>query len=117
MHVRVFTVLWENCTMTERDGSMTTPHFLLTMNGDLEADDTSENREIVRRIHACVSACEGLTTQELENGIVRDMRRVIGQVVPLLEEKKQLEDWLRRQLSHPSATAALQDAPESIDAA
>jgi hypothetical protein len=63
------------------------PHFVVTAAGDIHGDDTRENREIVRRIHACVSACEGISTEELEKGIVADMRRVIAQVVPLLQER------------------------------
>ena len=61
------------------------PRFILTTDGDLHGEDTAENREVVRRIHACVSACEGLSTDELEKGIVQDMRRVIASVVPVLQ--------------------------------
>lgn len=64
-----------------------TPHFVLSCEGELHGEDTPENREIVRRIHACVSACEGISTEELERGIVQDMRQVIGQVVPLLQDR------------------------------
>ncbi len=62
-----------------------TPHFLLTTEGELHGRDTGENREIVRRIHACVHACEGISTEELEKGIVADMRRVLEEVVPVLQ--------------------------------
>ena len=62
-------------------------HFVITHEGSLHGEDTAENREIVRRIHACVNACEGISIEELERGIVQDMRRVIGQVAPLLKEK------------------------------
>lgn len=61
------------------------PHFILTMEGELRGEDTEENRDIVRRIHACVNACEGITTEELEKGIIEDMRRVLNDVVPLLQ--------------------------------
>lgn len=64
------------------------PHFLITVEGDVHGEDTPENREIVRRIHACVNACEGISTEELENGIIQDMRRVIAQVAPLLESQR-----------------------------
>ena len=37
---------------------------------------------------SCGDACDGITTEELERGIVQDMQRVIGQVAPLLAEKK-----------------------------
>lgn len=64
-----------------------TPHFLLTTEGELHGEDTPENREIVRRIHACVNACEGISTEELEKGIIADMRRVLAEVVPVLERQ------------------------------
>ena len=63
------------------------PHFILTHEGDLLGQDTLETREIVRRIHACVTACEGISTEELEQGIVADMRRVIAEVAPVLRER------------------------------
>lgn len=63
------------------------PEFVVTPEGELHGEDTPENREIARRIRACVNACEGLTTDELEAGIVKDMRRVLAQVVPLLQER------------------------------
>jgi len=71
--------------MSEPDPKVT-PHFLLTTEGELHGEDTEENREIVRRIHACVNACDGISTEELEKGIVADMRRVLEQVVPVLEQ-------------------------------
>lgn len=64
-----------------------TPHFLLSMDGALHGEDTPENREIVRRIHACVAACEGISTEELEEGIILQMRQVIAGVVPLLKQR------------------------------
>jgi hypothetical protein len=70
--------------MSEPDPQRT-PHFLLTTEGELHGEDTLENREIVRRIHACVNACEGISTEELEKDIIADMRRVLAQVVPVLE--------------------------------
>jgi hypothetical protein len=65
------------------------PHFVLTVAGDIHGEESPESREIVRRIHACVNACEGLSTDELEGGVVQDMRRVISQVAPLLKERVQ----------------------------
>ena len=41
------------------------PHFVLTYDGSLHGEDTPENQEIVRRIHACVNACDEITTEEL----------------------------------------------------
>ena len=67
--------------------SQVAPHLVITHEGSLHGEDTPENREIVRRIHACVNACEGISLEELERGIVQDMRRVIGEVAPLLKEK------------------------------
>jgi hypothetical protein len=64
------------------------PQFLITADGDIHGEDTPANRELVRRIYACVNACEGISTEELERGLIADMRRVIGQVAPLLAEKK-----------------------------
>jgi len=68
-------------------GNTNIPKFVLTLEGDILGEDTPENREIVRRIHACVNACEGISTEELEAGIIKDMCRVMAQVVPLLESK------------------------------
>lgn len=70
------------------------PHFVLSASGEIHGEDTPENREMVRRLHACVAACEGISTEELENGIVQDMQRVIAEVVPLLQGQDE---------SHPAA--------------
>ena len=67
------------------------PHFVVSTEGDILGQDTPENREIVRRIHACVNACDGISTEELEKGILTDMQRVLSSVVPLLTEKGQAE--------------------------
>lgn len=64
-----------------------TPYFVITTEGTLHGEDTPENREIVRRIHACVDACEGISTKELESGVVNDMRRVLAEVVPVLQQR------------------------------
>jgi hypothetical protein len=63
------------------------PHFILTAEGEIHGEDTPENREAVRRIHACLNACEGISTEELEKGIIRDMQRVLADVVPVLVER------------------------------
>jgi len=65
------------------------PQFVITAEGDILGQDTTENREIVRRIHACVNACEGISTDELEQGIIQDLCRVMSQVAPLLENQNQ----------------------------
>lgn len=64
------------------------PQFIVTVDGDIHGQDTPKSREIVRRIHACVAACEGISTEELERGIVQDMRRVLSDVIPLLKQKR-----------------------------
>ncbi len=64
-----------------------TPNFVLTHEGALLGENTPENLEIVRRIHACVAACEGISTEELEAGIILQMRDVIASVVPLLQDR------------------------------
>lgn len=73
--------------MTETNESNQLPKFVLSTEGELYGNDTPENRELVRRIHACVIACEGISTEELEQGLVGEMRRVLSQVVPLLNSK------------------------------
>ena len=75
--------------MSSNAEPMRGPHFLLTSEGEIHGEDTPDNREIVRRIHACVNACEGISTEELETGIVQDMRRVIAQVIPVLQGRTQ----------------------------
>lgn len=59
--------------------------FVITPAGEIFGSDSGPNRELVRRLKACVNACEGLTTEQLEDGIVAQMRTVIGRVAPLLE--------------------------------
>ncbi len=66
---------------------MTGPQFILSADGMIATENTPQNQELARRFLACVEACEGITTEELENGIIQDMRRVIAEVVPLLQER------------------------------
>jgi hypothetical protein len=47
--------------------------------------------EAMRRLEACVFACEGISTEELEGGLIGRMRDAIVKVVPLLEEAEQLK--------------------------
>jgi hypothetical protein len=75
--------------MTDTAQAKSTPHFVLSHEGELHGQDSPENRELVRRIEACVHACEGISTEELERGIVQDMRRVITEVLPVLQAQKQ----------------------------
>ncbi len=58
--------------------------FVVTPDGELFGRDSEEGRELARRIHACFVACEGIATEELERGIIADMRRVIAGIQPLL---------------------------------
>jgi hypothetical protein len=78
--------------MTDIAQAKTTPHFILSHEGELHGQDCPENRELVRRIQACVHACEGISTEELERGIVRDMRRVIAEVLPILQAQRTIHD-------------------------
>lgn len=56
--------------------------------GEIRGIDTPENRELARRLRACVNACAGIPTDDLERGIVQDMRRVIADIVPLLQGQR-----------------------------
>lgn len=63
---------------------------MLSADGLIATENTPENQEIARRMLACVEACQGITTEELEAGVIQDMRRVLSQVIPLLEERNEL---------------------------
>lgn len=73
--------------MDRPHASHSTPLFLLSVEGELMGVDTPANRDLVRRIQACVRACDGISTDELERGIVGDMRRVLAEVVPVLKQR------------------------------
>ncbi len=66
--------------------------FVITPDGELFGHDNDEARSLVKRIHASFVACEGLSIEELEKGIVADMRRVIEQVHPILKERVRSSD-------------------------
>ncbi|MFQ5731932.1 MAG: hypothetical protein ACE5KM_08250 [Planctomycetaceae bacterium] len=74
--------------MSDTAHALNGPHFVVSMQGDVLGEDTLENRDIVRRIHACVNACDGISTEELEGGIIADMRSVLAQVVPVLQQRE-----------------------------
>jgi hypothetical protein len=78
----------EGKSMSQNDPAIGKPHFVITAEGELHGRQTPESLEIARRIEACFRACEGISTEELENGIIQDMRRVLAQVVPVLQEHK-----------------------------
>lgn len=84
--------------MTGERQTMQPPHFVISSEGEILGEDTPENQELVRRMVACVNACDGITTEELENGIISDMRRVIAQTAPLLEERSQMTELLQREI-------------------
>jgi hypothetical protein len=84
--------------MTGERQSIQPPHFVISSEGEILGEDSPENQELVRRVVACVNACDGITTEELENGIIADMRRVISQTAPLLQERSQMTDLLRREI-------------------
>lgn len=67
---------------------MQTPLFVLSHEGDIHGVSSPANRELVRRIQACVAACEGISTEELEQGIVEEMRATLKSVVPLLQKRQ-----------------------------
>jgi hypothetical protein len=62
---------------------------IVTPAGEIHGSNTPESRELARRIQACINACAGLSTEELERGIIADMTRVIGLVTPLLQRARQ----------------------------
>ena len=72
---------------SEADRVTRTPHFTITAAGELRGEDSPANRDLARRIRACVNACEGLPTADLEAGIVARMRQTIAEVVPVLRER------------------------------
>ncbi|MFM2253773.1 MAG: hypothetical protein RJB68_2110 [Pseudomonadota bacterium] len=55
-----------------------------------------------RRIVACVNACEGLTTQEIEQGDQKSNVRLMHQIVGLRKEREALLDALKSFLRAPS---------------
>ena len=55
----------------------------LTALGEIFAEDTPQNRELARRVRACVNACAGFTTEDLDAGILDQMRAIIEQLAPL----------------------------------
>lgn len=59
--------------------------LIITAAGDLLGPDTPENQDLARRIRACINACNGLSTEDLENGLIQDLCRTVMQVAPLLQ--------------------------------
>jgi len=65
-----------------------TGQLVITADGDVYGPDSPENRDLARRIRACINACNGLTTEDLENGLIQDLCRTVMQVGPLLEAQR-----------------------------
>ena len=65
------------------------PHFVVSAEGNIHGEDTADNRELARRIHACVNACDGISTEELESGVIGEMRQMIAELVPILQNQQQ----------------------------
>lgn len=78
--------------------SVKPPHFVISSEGEILGEDSPENQELVRRIVACVNACDGITTEELEDGIIADMRNVIAQAAPLLQERSKMSELLQKEV-------------------
>ena len=75
---------------TDETADMLNPtagQLVVTSHGEILGEDNDESRELARRVKACINACEGISTEELERGIIHDMCRVLNQVAPLLETK------------------------------
>jgi hypothetical protein len=69
--------------MTQSLPSAQASQITVTIRGDVFGPDTPENRNLARRVRACVNACEGLATEDLEQGVVQQMRQIIRQLAPV----------------------------------
>ncbi len=82
--------------MNEPTKPLDPPHFSVTshaqpaqQSGEMPSAD--QDAQMLRRIQACVDACDGISTEELEEGVVQDMQRVLRDVAPIIAE------WSREQ--------------------
>ena len=87
--------------MNESSQPIVPPHFSVgtpapqqPMN---EQPTPEQDAQMLRRIQACVDACEGISTEELEQGVVQDMQRVLREVAPIIAE------WSREQRANSGA--------------
>lgn len=64
------------------------PHFSLP---ECEGEPFFDEQAL-RRIQACLTACEGFSTEDLEGGIIDRMRKALIDVVPLIENLKRKGD-------------------------
>jgi hypothetical protein len=82
--------------MNEPTKPMDPPHFSVKPQPSLhqqfsEMPTPAQDAQMLRRIQACVDACDGISTEELEEGVVKDMQRVLREVAPIIAE------WSREQ--------------------
>lgn len=75
--------------MTAAANDQPSARLVLTGDGDLLGDDTPANRELARRVRACINACDGFTTEDLERGMIRDLCEIVRQLAPLLEARRE----------------------------
>jgi hypothetical protein len=75
--------------MLEPPRSSTVAQITLTAHGDVYAVDSPQTRELARRVQACVNACAGLSTEDLENGLIDQLREVVKQLAPLAARAQQ----------------------------
>lgn len=94
--------------MTGSEHPLKGPHFVISTDGSILGEDTPENRDIARRIHACVNACDGISTEELESGVIHEMRTMIAELVPVLQAQQQPR---RQPMSRPRSIAVTNDSP------
>ncbi len=81
--------------MNESTQPLDAPHFAVGSTNrpsqSSEQPTPVQDAAMLRRIQACVDACEGISTEELEDGVVQDMQRVLREVAPIIAE------WSREQ--------------------
>ncbi len=58
--------------------------LIVTAAGDVYGPDSPENHELARRIRACINACAGLKTEDLEAGLIQDLCQTVMKIAPLL---------------------------------
>jgi hypothetical protein len=60
---------------------------IVTATGEVHGNDHVDTKELARRVSACINACQGISTTELEQGIVEQMRSALTKVIPMLEQR------------------------------
>lgn len=78
--------------MTQSTSSSQPVQITVTGGGDVFGADSAANRNLARRVRACVNACEGLSTEDLELGIVGQMRQIIQTLAPAAAEAARRKD-------------------------